>query len=276
MSEILGRNLRRYIRRGHQPPPETLLDGLEKLWGVPVQQADTRPFNLAGAYRRAMRAFVKALENDPGGQAILMDATRSLDPFAKAWTPTHTAQNDFYDDQMLILPDGRISLVDFEETGPGDPMLDVGNFLAHLRYTTHFGKPRESRAKAAYHSIFLTASLDRLRWNSLDLALREAVCLFRVWHQHHPPPPSRLARPPQARPLPRQRHPRIIDASQTCTHSASSGCHPLSVSCRHPERSEGSKIVVAKQGLLRARPFRFLAPLEMTETTKSLASVQVL
>ena len=180
MSEIPGRNLRRYIRRGHRPPPETLLDGLERLWSVPLQQADTRPFNLAGAYRRAKRAFVKALEDDPGGQAILMDATRFLDPFVKSWTPTHTAHNDFYDDQMLILPDGRISLVDFEETGPGDPMLDVGNFLAHLRYTTHFGKPRESRAKAAYHSIFHAASLDRTQWNSQDLALREAVCLFRV------------------------------------------------------------------------------------------------
>ena len=180
MSEIPGRNLRRYIRRGHQPPPDTLLDGLEKLWSVPVQDVDTRPFNLAGAYRRAKRAFIKSLDDDAEGQAILDKATRSLDPFVKSWTPTHTAHNDFYDDQMLILPDGRIALVDFEETGPGDPMLDIGNFLAHLRWAAHFGKPREARAKAAYHSIFLGASLDRMRWNSRDLALREAVCLFRV------------------------------------------------------------------------------------------------
>ena len=180
MSEIPGRNLRRYIRRGHQPPPEVMLDGLQKLWSVPLQDTDTRPFNLAGAYRRAKRAFIKALENDVSGQMILDEATRSLDPFVKSWTPTHTAHNDFYDDQMLILPDGRIALVDFEETGPGDPMLDIGNFLAHLRWAAHFGKPRESRAKAAYHSVFHSASLDRLGWNSRDLALREAVCLFRV------------------------------------------------------------------------------------------------
>ena len=194
MSEIPGRNLRRYIRRGHQPPPETLLEGIERLWSVPLQQADTRPFNLAGAYRRAKRAFIKALEDDVNGQMILDEATRSLDPFVKSWAPTHTAHNDFYDDQMLILPDGRIALVDFEETGPGDPMLDIGNFLAHLRWASHFGKPRESRAKAAYHSIFHSASLDRLGWNSHDLALREAVCLFRVCTNaiRHPRPDWRI------------------------------------------------------------------------------------
>ena len=180
MSEIPGKNLRRYIRRGHQPPPETLLEGLEKLWSVPLQQADTRPFNLAGAYRRAKRAFIKALEDDPDGQAILTDAIRSLDPFVKSWTPTHTAHNDFYDDQMLILPDGRIALVDFEETGPGDPMLDVGNFLAHLRWGAHFGREKEANAKSAYHAIFRSASLERMGWSEQELALREAVCLFRV------------------------------------------------------------------------------------------------
>ena len=194
MSEIPGRNLRSYIRRGHQPPAETLLDGLEKLWNVPLQQADTRPFNLAGAYRRANRAFIKALENDVSEQMILDEATRTLDPFVKSWTPTHTAHNDFYDDQMLILPDGRIALVDFEETGPGDPMLDIGNFLAHLRWAAHFGKPRESRAKSAYHSIFLAASLNRTGWNSRELALREAVCLFRVCTNaiRHPRPDWRI------------------------------------------------------------------------------------
>ncbi len=180
MSEIPGRNLRRQIRRGHQPSPGTLLDGLVKLWDVPMQDVDTRPFNLAGAYRRAKRAFIKALADDLDGRLILKDATRSLDPFVESWRPSHIAHNDFYDDQMLALPDSRIALVDFEEAGPGDPMLDVGNFLAHLRWTFHFGREQEASAKIAYYSIFRTASLDRLGWSEQELALREAVCLFRV------------------------------------------------------------------------------------------------
>ena len=180
MSEIPGRNLRRHIRRGHQSPPGTLLDGLVKLWDIPMQDIDTRPFNLAGAYRRAKRAFTNALADDPNGRIILKEATRSLDPFVESWKPSHTAHNDFYDDQMLALPDGRIALVDFEEAGPGDPMLDIGNFLAHLLWASHFGSEKEASAKSAYHSIFLAETLGRMDWNERDLALREAVCLFRV------------------------------------------------------------------------------------------------
>lgn len=180
MSEIPGKNLRRYIRRGHQPSPDTLLDGLEKLWNVPLNDVDARPFNLSGAYRRAKRAFTTALKDDADGQMILDEVTCSLDPFINSWRPSHTAHNDFYDDQMLALPDGRIALVDFEEAGPGDPMLDVGNFLAHLRWAAHFGREKDASAKSTYHSTFRTASLDRLDWSERELALREAVCLFRV------------------------------------------------------------------------------------------------
>lgn len=180
LSQIPGRNMRRYIRRGHRPPPESLLDGLENLWDVPMESKDSRPFNLFGAYRRARRSFVKALEGDEEAQLPLIEAVRLLDPFVKSWQPTHNAHNDFYDDQMLVLPDGRIALVDLEEAGPGDPMLDVGNFLAHLRWGAHFGREKEARAKDEYRELFQRSALERLGWNPHDLAMREAVCLFRI------------------------------------------------------------------------------------------------
>ena len=145
-----------------------------------MQDVDTRPFNLAGAYRRARRAFTKALVDDESASGILREATRTLDPFVQSWRPSHTAHNDFYDDQMLLLPDGRIALVDFEEAGPGDPMLDVGIFLAHLRWAAHFGREKEANAKSAYHAILQCAALDRFGWSEKELALRETVCLFTV------------------------------------------------------------------------------------------------
>ena len=180
LSQIPGRNMRRYIRRGHRPPPESLLDGLENLWGVPMESKDSRPFNLSGAYRRARRSFVKVLESDQDAQLPLKEAVRLLDPFVKSWRPTHNAHNDFYDDQMLVLTDGRIALVDLEEAGPGDPMLDVGNFLAHLRWGAHFGREKEASAKDEYRELFQSSALERLGWNPHDLAMREAVCLFRI------------------------------------------------------------------------------------------------
>ncbi len=180
LSEIPGKNLRGQIRRGDQPPPEILLDGLERLWNVPVESSDIRPFNLAGAYRRAKRSFTRALPEGESGLPELGAAIQALDPFVESWRPSHIAHNDFYDDQMLVLPDGRIALVDFEEAGPGDPLLDVGNFLAHLRWGAKFGREKEVDAVAAFHGIFQSAALERFGWNQRDLALREAVCLYRV------------------------------------------------------------------------------------------------
>ncbi len=180
LSEIPGKNLRGQIRRGDQPPPDTLLDGLERLWAVPPEPSGTRPFNLAGAYRRARRAFTRAVPDGEARPPELAAATRALDGFVEAWRPSHMAHNDFYDDQMLVLPDGRIALVDFEEAGPGDPMLDVGNFLAHLRWGANFGREKDAGAVGAFHGVLRSAALERFGWNERELALREAVCLFRV------------------------------------------------------------------------------------------------
>lgn len=150
------------------------------MWDEPIQLEHARPFNLAGAYRRANRAFLNALEEDDDARRTLTQATRTLGPFIKSWKPTHTAHNDFYDDQMLELRDGRVVLVDFEKAGPGDPLLDVGNFLAHLRWGAHFGREREAEAKDAYRAIFRQAALERFGWDERELALRQAVCLFRI------------------------------------------------------------------------------------------------
>ena len=130
-----------------------------------------------GGRRRSFRHNVR---EDSEAARSLRDATQSLGPFVRDWRPSVTAHNDFYDDQMLVLPDGRIAVVDFEEAGPGDPMLDVGNFLAHLRWASHFGRGGESDSRGAYHQMFRSAALDRFRWSERDLAFREAVCLFRV------------------------------------------------------------------------------------------------
>ena len=179
LSEIPGSNLRENIRGGHQPDPGMLLDGLERLWSAPGRN-DHRPFDLSGAYRWADRTLKHAArEREDLGQK-LEEATRVLDPFVESWTPSCIAHNDFYDDQMLVLPDGRVALVDFEETGAGDPMLDVGNFLAHLRWAGCFRREGPAEASQTYHQVFRRAALDRFLWSEQDLAAREAVCLFRI------------------------------------------------------------------------------------------------
>ncbi len=111
----------------------------------------------------------------------------TLRPFVDAWQPTALAHNDFYDDQMLFTPDtGRLALVDFEETAPGDPLLDVGIMLAHLRRSVRFGGPEICET---YRREFREAALARFGWDQRELNLREAYSLFglsaNAFHQLH-------------------------------------------------------------------------------------------
>jgi len=39
------------------------------------------------------------------------------DLFVEAWRPSTVAHNDFYDGQLLVLPDGRAALVDMSREG---------------------------------------------------------------------------------------------------------------------------------------------------------------
>ena len=78
----------------------------------------------------------------------------------------------------MLTPRGSLALVDFEETGPGDPLLDVGNLLAHLHWMARFGIAPE--ACAAYRLRFRATALERFDWDEHHLALREAFALFRL------------------------------------------------------------------------------------------------
>lgn len=177
-SEIPGRNLRRLLNGFDPPPPRLILKALESLWAVPPREREGNAFNLTGAYRRAKDIISHSLGGHDGGFRDFRRAVEVLDPFCKDWKATGTAHNDFYDDQMIVLPDGKIALVDIEGAGLGDPMLDVGNFLAHLNWSSRVSQ--RGGGFAEYHEAFLQNSLERFRWVREDLALREAVCLFRI------------------------------------------------------------------------------------------------
>lgn len=180
LSEISGKGLRRRIRKGKAPDPHVILDGLDRLWRSPLDNRSGRPMRLDNGYRSAKRSFRHHLRESESSMSILNTAIRSLDPFVRLWQPDCTAHNDFYDDQLLLLDDGRMALVDFEEAGPGEPMLDVGNFLAHLLWSAKFASGSRAVASRRYYDDFRSAALDRFGWPARELTLREAVCLFRV------------------------------------------------------------------------------------------------
>ena len=178
--EVPGVNLRDSLASGHAPDPALLLDGLHSLWALPPSRTSAPAFDLAGGYHRAERTFAHVLRDDTDGRRLLREVTETLAGFVDDWQPTTIAHNDFYDDQMICMPDGRIALVDFEEAGPGDPLLDVGNLLAHLTWALHGTSHDSADARAVFYDQTKHAALDRFGWDAHELALREAVCIFRI------------------------------------------------------------------------------------------------
>ena len=59
-------------------------------------------------------------------------------------------------------------------------MLDVGNFLAHLKWASRLGRTRKSDVSGEYYERLRAAALGRFQWTGEELNLREAICLFRV------------------------------------------------------------------------------------------------
>ena len=177
MTEVPGETVRARIREGTPPHPEPVLDALAGLWSTPIKPDQGHPLDLLGGFRTTDRLLSHLLRSDDALR-LLQQLKDTLGPFAEKWRPSAVAHNDFYDDQMLVTPEGRLALVDFEEIGPGDPLLDVGKMLAHLRRMARFGNAKQ--ACRAYHGRFRTAALERFGWDPQDLNLREAFALFRL------------------------------------------------------------------------------------------------
>jgi hypothetical protein len=85
---------------------------------------------------------------------------------------------DLYENQVFIEGEA-LGLVDLDDLGPGDPLLDAANFIAHLRVLAAAGPPA-APVIGRYREELRTAFLRRLDADPADLAWREAYCLLRL------------------------------------------------------------------------------------------------
>lgn len=177
LEHLPGSPLRDLIAQGAAPDPGVVLQPLTLLWSAPAAAALPAARNLHRTFRWTAAFLAQVLEEATARQQ-LQAVVAALGPFAEAWRPTALAHNDFHDDQLLLAPSGDVSLVDFEEVGPGDPLLDVGNLLAHLRWVAAFAK--EPGPYVRYRQRFRQAALRRFSWREHELNRREAFALFRL------------------------------------------------------------------------------------------------
>ena len=102
---------------------------------------------------------------------------------------------DLYETQVLV--DGRaVGLIDLDDVGPGDPLLDAANFSAHLLVLGTSGNPAGDRI-LCYREELRAAYCRRLDAGPADLGWREAYCLLRLasgpFRVLHPEWPRRMA-----------------------------------------------------------------------------------
>jgi hypothetical protein len=88
---------------------------------------------------------------------------------------------DFYPDQVLVNPEGRLYLLDFDLHCMGDPALDIGNFVAHLiEYGLRTaGDPEHLRLQAM---VFIEQAVLHARQPVSQFAIEVYVWLTLVRH----------------------------------------------------------------------------------------------
>jgi len=118
------------------------------------------------------RSRVEGLPAGPDRDAVVRAATQDLDRYARLMpeheaivaalraciesgaqasveTPRVPIHGDFQVEQLLVR-DGRLTAVDFDDLAQGDPLQDVAEFVASLRYLEiSAGRPRGELARAA-------------------------------------------------------------------------------------------------------------------------------
>jgi len=102
---------------------------------------------------------------------------------------------DLYENQILVDGD-TVGLIDLDDLGPRDPLLDAANWSAHLLLLGTYGAPAAGVIRR-YREDLRAAFCRRLDAGPADLAWREAYCLLRLatgpFRVLHPDWPRRMA-----------------------------------------------------------------------------------
>ncbi|MEX0991537.1 MAG: phosphotransferase [Actinomycetota bacterium] len=176
--EIGGTCLRDLIESGGAlPDPDRLVGLLERLarvrWlGAPDLGDAAASIRLSGRLLAHLR---------PHRYAEIRDAYHELaERAARPLAETFTVHGDLYEGQIFVDDEFSIGLIDLEDGGPGDPLMDAANMLAHLR-VLHAYAPEAQGRPLAYRVMLRKALLEHLRGGGdEELAWREALCAMHL------------------------------------------------------------------------------------------------
>jgi len=173
-----GRPLRDLlVQGGALPGPGRLTEAMRRVGRAFSPESLSRrpsPASVARTHRRVVAHLIPDLEEtaravEERGAELLGDATRRSNA-----VPVH---GDFYDAQIFVAGDHSIGLIDLDDVGLGWPVMEMGNFAAHL-LALAFAVPAAKPRALAYRTLALEHFVQREHVDAGALAGAEAVSLL--------------------------------------------------------------------------------------------------
>lgn len=139
-----------------EPMTRTLRGGASRSWIDPLAHAlaSLHSAPLEGLRTRSAQDELGTLDDllASGGLPVkLAKSVRALATRLRGTLPTRSGpcaiHRDLYDQQVLAVGGGGLYFLDLDDVALGDPMLDLGNFIAHLGLMKHWQRRPEKLAR---------------------------------------------------------------------------------------------------------------------------------
>lgn len=177
---LRGRSLRDLLLAGERlPAPERVAGLIGDLAGLgdtafegPDASARCQPADLAAQVGELLAGLVPEVEPDVRRvvDAIAEGADRDR-------TPPCLVHGDLYEAQVFVDQDFSLGLIDLDDLGPGDPILDAANFTAHL-LALALSVPAAADRLLAYRVLAREAFVARFDIPPAAYAWREALAML--------------------------------------------------------------------------------------------------
>jgi phosphotransferase family enzyme len=169
-----GRDLRSLLKDGSRLPSPGRVSDLMGRVANAGWSGEAKPRRLARQVRNAASLLSRIL---PERRAEIAGLAAELAGRAEVTVAGPTIHGDLYEAQIFVDERHRLGLIDLEDAGPGDPLLDAANLLSHLA-TLSVSDPRAQGRPLAYRALLRRALLDALGASEAELAWRESLSML--------------------------------------------------------------------------------------------------
>jgi Phosphotransferase enzyme family len=169
-----GRDLRSLLKDASRlPSPGRVSDLIGRVAGA-GWSGEAKARRPGRSVRNAATLLTQVL---PDRRAEIAGLAAELAGRAEGTVAGLTIHGDLYEAQIFVDERHRLGLIDLEDAGPGDPLLDAANLLSHLA-TLSVSDPRAQGRPLAYRALLRRALLDAFGTSEAELAWRESLSML--------------------------------------------------------------------------------------------------